>query len=261
MFKKFTNQLSLLRSVSLSELESVSLLNRMDSKYALRGEDLLKIFPCLVENYNILEINGIRVFSYENNYFDTPDLQFFRDHHNGYVNRIKVRSRRYVESNLCFFEIKKKEKVDRTNKHREELPSMISAIDDNRKNVIQDYTRKNIGEVTLILKNNFNRVTLVNHHFTERVTIDMNLHFIDNERDVKFGKIAIIEVKQSKDKHTSPLANSLKYHHIRSQSISKYVYGVISLIPTVKKNNFMPIIKTIHKLQHDGNRRSIDWHF
>ena len=250
MFKKFTNQLSLLNSVSLNELESVSLLNRMDSKYALTGDDLLKIFPCLIENYNVLEIDGVRVFSYENNYFDTPDLQFFRDHHNGYVNRIKVRSRRYVESDLCFFEIKKKEKIARTNKHRESLPYMLSDIDESRKNVIQDYTRKNIGEVTLILKNNFNRATLVNNHFTERVTIDMNLHFIDNQRDVKFGKIAIIEIKQSKNTQSSPLTASLKYHHIRSQGISKYIYGVISLNPSVKKNNFKPIIKTINKLQH-----------
>ena len=250
MFKKFTSQLSLLNSVSLNELESVSLLNRIDSKYALRGDDLLKIFPCLIENYNVLEIDGVRVFSYENNYFDTPDLQFFRDHHNGYVNRIKVRSRRYVESDLCFFEIKKKEKIARTNKHRESLPYMLSDIDESRKNVIQDYTRKNIGEVTLVLKNNFNRVTLVNNHFTERVTIDMNLHFIDNQRDVKFGKIAIIEIKQSKNTQSSPLTASLKYHHIRSQGISKYIYGVISLNPSVKKNNFKPIIKTINKLQH-----------
>lgn len=250
MFKKFTNKLSLLSSVSLNELESVSLLNRTDSKYTLRGEDLLKIVPCLIENYHVLEINGVRVFSYENNYFDTPDLQFFRDHHNGYVNRIKVRSRRYVESDLCFFEIKKKEKIDRTNKHREALPYMISDIDEIRKNVIQDYTRKNIGEVNLILKNNFSRVTLVNNHFTERVTIDMNLHFIDGKSDVKFGKIAIIEIKQSKNTQFSPLTTSLKYHHIRAQSISKYIYGVISLIPTVKKNNFMPILKKINKLQH-----------
>lgn len=249
MFKKFTSQLSTLKTVSLNELESVSLLNRTDSKYTLRGEDLLKIFPCLIENYNVLEINGTRVFSYENNYFDTPDLQFFRDHHNGYVNRIKVRSRRYVETDLCFFEIKKKEKIERTNKHREELPCMISDIDDARKNIIQDYTRKDIGQVNLILKNNFNRITLVNNHFTERVTIDINLHFIDGEHDVKFGKIAIVEIKQSKNTQSSPLSTFLKYNHIREQGISKYIYGVITLKPSVKKNNFMPIIKKIKKLQ------------
>ncbi|ESU24914.1 hypothetical protein FEDK69T_04680 [Flavobacterium enshiense DK69] len=249
MFKKFTNQLSLLNPVSLAELEAVSLLNRTDSKYTLRSEDLLKIVPCLVEHYNVLEINGTRIFSYENNYFDTPDLQFFKDHHNGYVNRIKVRSRRYVESDMCFFEIKKKEKVDRTNKHREPIPYMISDIDEIRKNLIQEYSRKAIEEVTLILKNNFNRITLVNNQFTERVTIDMNLHFIDDEHDIKFKKIAIIEIKQSKSTHSSPLTTFLKYNNIREQSISKYIYGVITLIPSVKKNNFMPILKKINKLQ------------
>ncbi|ESU27190.1 hypothetical protein FLJC2902T_21640 [Flavobacterium limnosediminis JC2902] len=249
MFKKFTNQLSLFNSVTLTELDAVSLLNRTDCKYTLRGEDLLKIVPCLLEHYNVLEINGVRIFSYENNYFDTPDLQFFRDHHNGYVNRIKVRSRRYVESDLCFFEIKKKEKVDRTNKHREQLPYMISDIDEVRKNIIREYSRKAIDEVTLILKNNFSRITLVNNHFTERVTIDMNLHFIDDEHDIKFKKIAIVEVKQAKSTQSSPLTTCLKYNNIREQSISKYIYGVISLMPTVKKNNFMPTLKKINKLQ------------
>lgn len=249
MFKKFTSQLAMLSPVSLAEMDAVSLLNRTDSKYTLRGEDLLKIVPCLIENYSILEINGTRIFSYENNYFDTPDLQFFKDHHNGYVNRIKVRSRRYVESDMCFFEIKKKEKVDRTNKHREPLPYMISDIDEIRKNIIQEYSRKTIDEITLILKNNFNRITLVNNQFTERVTIDMNLHFIDNDHDIKFKKIAIIEIKQSKTTQSSPLTTFLKYNNIREQSISKYIYGVITLIPNVKKNNFMPILKKINKLQ------------
>lgn len=239
----------MLSPVSLAEMDAVSLLNRTDSKYTLRGEDLLKIVPCLIENYSILEINGTRIFSYENNYFDTPDLQFFKDHHNGYVNRIKVRSRRYVESDMCFFEIKKKEKVDRTNKHREPLPYMISDIDEIRKNIIQEYSRKTIDEITLILKNNFNRITLVNNQFTERVTIDMNLHFIDNDHDIKFKKIAIIEIKQSKTTQSSPLTTFLKYNNIREQSISKYIYGVITLIPNVKKNNFMPILKKINKLQ------------
>lgn len=238
----------MLAPVSLTEMDAVSLLNRTDSKYTLRGKDLLKIVPCLLENYSVLEINGTRIFSYENNYFDTPDLQFFRDHHNGYVNRIKVRSRRYVESDLCFFEIKQKEKVDRTNKHREPVPDMIYDIDDIRKNIIQEYTRKTLDEITLILKNNFNRITLVNNQFTERVTIDMNLHFIDNEHDIKFKKIAIIEIKQSKNTQSSPLTTFLKYNHIREQSISKYIYGVITLIPNVKKNNFMPILKKINKL-------------
>jgi hypothetical protein len=107
MFINLKTKIEAIPPVGLSQLDSVSLLNRMDSKYVVTLSQLDFIFECLQSNYSILEINGIKVFTYENNYFDTPDLMFYKDHHNGYMNRLKVRSRRYVESNLCFFEIKK----------------------------------------------------------------------------------------------------------------------------------------------------------
>ncbi len=122
MLENFTSRLAALKPVSIAEIENVALLNRVDRKFVLTEDELESIIPCLIDHYYILEINDIRIFSYENNYFDTPDLQFFRDHHNGYVNRIKVRTRKYVETGMCFFEIKKKEKVERTNKHRESVP-------------------------------------------------------------------------------------------------------------------------------------------
>lgn len=248
MFKKFKNNLKSINPVSLKELDSVSLLNRIDSKYTLTEENLNNIIPCLVDNYNVLEIDGMRVFTYENNYFDTPNLLFFRDHHNGYAKRIKVRSRRYVESNLCFFEIKKKEKVSRTNKFRERLPHIISEINADRKEVIQSFIRKDIKDIKLILKNNFSRITLVNKNFTERVTIDMNLHFKDENHEVNLENIAIVEVKQSKTSIASPITKYFKENTIRQQSISKYIYGVASLMPEIKKNNFLPIIKRINNL-------------
>ncbi|MBP8066849.1 MAG: polyphosphate polymerase domain-containing protein [Flavobacterium sp.] len=252
MLENFTSRLAALKPVSIAEIENVALLNRVDRKFVLTEDELESIIPCLIDHYYILEINDIRIFSYENNYFDTPDLQFFRDHHNGYVNRIKVRTRKYVETDMCFFEIKKKEKVERTNKHRESVPEMFSDIDEERINMIQYYSNKNIKEIHLVLKNNFHRVTLVNNSFTERVTIDMDLHFINDKKDVDFGRIAIIEIKQDKGSTTSPLTMFLKQNTIRKQSISKYIYGVISLNESVKKNNFMPMIKKINKLQHYG---------
>ena len=248
MFKNFKNNLNALNTVSLKELDSVSLLNRIDSKYTLTEEGLDNIIPFLVKNYNVLEIDGTRIFTYENNYFDTPSLLFFRDHHNGYSNRIKVRSRRYVESNLCFFEIKKKEKVNRTNKFRERLPNILSEINPDRKNVVQSYIRKEINDINLILKNNFSRITLVNKKFTERVTIDMNLSFQDENQEIKLDNVVIVEVKQSKTSIASPITKYFKENTIRQQSISKYIYGVVSLMPMIKKNNFLPIIKKINNL-------------
>ena len=248
MFQNFISKLPKLNSVSLSELDSVSLLNRIDSKFILNEEGLEKIFPCLLQNYSILEIDGCNFFTYENNYFDTPDLQFYKDHHNGYLNRIKVRSRKYVESNLCFFEIKKKEKINRTSKYRKVLPGFIATISEEQKAIIQSFTRKNVPESELVLSNNFNRITLVNSLFTERVTIDLNIHFKTEQEDIQLEKIAIVEIKKSKITHNSPLGIFLKVNNFRERNISKYIYGIISLMPTIKKNNFLPLIKNVTNL-------------
>ena len=67
---------------------------------------------------------------------------------------------------------------------------------------------------------NFNRITLVNKSFTERVTIDCNLSFIDDNKQINFDKVAIIEIKQSKSSQKSELTSFLKVNHFREQSIS-----------------------------------------
>lgn len=248
MFLKLKSKIDSLNSIGLNELETVSLLNRLDSKYVVTLSQLDFIFQCLKSNYLVLEIDGIRAFSYENNYFDTPDFLFYKDHHNGYANRLKVRSRKYVEANLSFFEIKKKERITRTNKYREVIPEILTSLNEERKNIIQDYTRKKIETLNLVLQNNFQRITLVNKDFTERVTIDTNLTFIDDHQECSFGNIAILEIKKSKSSNKSALTTFLKENHIREQSISKYIYGVMLLNPTIKKNNFLPIIKKINNL-------------
>lgn len=248
MFQQQLEQLKYITPISLSEMDAVSLLDRIDSKFVVNKNTLSLLLPCFISDYKILTIDDKNIFSYENNYFDTQDLQFYKDHHNGYVNRIKVRSRKYVESNLCFFEIKKKEKVNRTNKHRERKIALLENLEREAIETIQGFTRKNISEITLSLKNNFNRVTLVNKLHTERVTIDFNLFFSDNTKSKSLEDIMVIEIKQSKASSNSPLHQYLKKLNIREQSFSKYIYGVLALKDNIKKNNFLPILKTINKI-------------
>lgn len=248
MFFKLKSKIATLNSIGLHELDSVSLLNRVDSKYVVTFLQLDEVFQCLQANYSVLEIAGLRVFSYENNYFDTSNFLFYNDHHNGYVNRIKVRSRRYVDTNLCFFEIKKKVKIDRTYKYREQIPEILTYLNDDRKQLIQDYTRKKITDLNLTLKNNFNRITLVDKDFTERITIDTNLTYTENDKELHFGNFAIIEVKQSKRNNNSAISAYLKEKHIREINISKYICGVLLMKPNIKKNQFLPLIKVINNI-------------
>ena len=59
-----------LQAIKLEELDSVSLLNRVDKKFTLPIPRLLELEECLKQNYQILEIDSNRAFRYENNYFD-----------------------------------------------------------------------------------------------------------------------------------------------------------------------------------------------
>ena len=240
--------LNAMETVSLAELDSVALLNRIDNKYVLNKQQLELILPVIQQNYSVLLIGNDKIFTYENNYFDTKDFQFYYDHHNGYTNRMKVRSRKYIETNTSFFEIKKKENIDRTSKTREKVDQLIAEIDENKKEAIQQLSRKPIADLMLTLNNKFNRITFVNNEQTERMTLDFNIHFSDDLNQKDFSDFYVVEIKQSKSNGRSVVTEVLKKNNIREQSFSKYIFGIIALKDNVRMNNFLPLIKKINKL-------------
>lgn len=240
--------LNAMNTVSLAELDSVALLNRIDNKYVLNKQQLQYIVPVIQQHYAVLQIGDNKIFTYENNYFDTEDLQFYYDHHNGYSNRMKVRSRKYIESDTSFFEIKRKENIERTAKTREKVDQLISTIDSTKKETIQQFSRKPIADLSVILNNKFNRITFVNNDQTERITLDFNLQFSDEISKKNFSDFYVLEIKQSKSNCRSIVTETLKKRNIRELGFSKYIFGVIALKDNVRTNNFLPLIKKINKL-------------
>ena len=100
-------QANRLASLSLEELDRVRLLNRVDTKFLFPVSFLEGLLEETRNDYRILEIDGRRSFGYESLYFDTPGFDFYRQHHQGKPGRIKVRYRKYVDSGLVCFELKK----------------------------------------------------------------------------------------------------------------------------------------------------------
>jgi hypothetical protein len=94
---------------------------------------------------------------------------------------------------------------------------------------------------------NYSRITLVNKHSPERVTIDINLNFKNGDQDKTIDNLVIAEVKQDKA-HISAFIKLMKKYHIRQGSISKYCYGVISLFGSIKHNNFKPNLILLKKI-------------
>ncbi len=104
--QKVEETLNTFQPLTLKELDNVQMLNRVDTKFVFHINQFCEILEEIKENYLVLEIDGKRMFDYESIYFDTDNYDLYKFHHNGKLNRLKVRYRKYLDSGLCYFEVK-----------------------------------------------------------------------------------------------------------------------------------------------------------
>ena len=239
------------KPVSLEEMDQLALMNRTDTKYFFHESKLDEILVSVMNNYKILEINSCRIMPYSSLYFDTPDFNLYLWHHNGRANRYKVRLRDYLISDKSFFEIKHKTNHDRTKKKRIEVPFKNGEIAVDAKKLLHKYPA--ISEMVLVpkLTNKFHRITLAGFKSQERVTIDTNLTFLSDGKEITFHGIVIAEIKKSGGIGDSPFAQALRKAWIFPGGFSKYCIGVASLYSNIKYNNFKPKIHQIKKILNE----------
>jgi hypothetical protein len=237
-------------SISLEEMDTVRLLDRIDTKYVFQREQLPEILEQCRKDYKALSIAGSRFSRYETHYFDTPDYKMYLQHHNGKLNRHKVRFREYVDSGLNFFEIKFKNNKYRTIKSRVKLPEHNLEITGKSEELLLNKTNFNVSDLQDVMQVNYNRITLVRMNMTERLTIDYDLRFTFRGTTKSYPNLVIAEVKQDCTSK-SPFTALMMENHIRSLSISKYCLGIACLNPTIKSNNFKYKLLTINKLCHE----------
>lgn len=239
-------ELRLFSPISLSEMDSVRLMNRTDTKFVMKKSFFLEFLPLLKESYKILEIDNNRINSYKTLYFDLPNFQFFLDHHNGKGNRYKIRIRNYVESKLFFLEIKNKYK-DRTIKDRIPVQDFEHILSEKSNQFIEEITDQKLS-LEAKLWNQFNRITFVNFNEKERLTIDLGINFSWNENKKEYPSIIIAELKQEDQNRNSLFYSIMKKNLVRPNSVSKYCVGAISLYPELKNNNFKEKLLILDKL-------------
>lgn len=213
--------------ITLAEMDGVKLMNRVDTKFAFSFEQFKTLLPALETDYKILEILDNRIPSYESLYFDSPNFSFYKDHHNGKTNRFKVRIRKYVESNLFFFEIKHKQK-GRTDKKRIVTEGFNQELNELQRAFLLKH-RVSTSEIQAKLWNSFRRITLVNKQAAERLTLDFDLHFYWENEDYIFNNLVIAELKQTSVNRKSAFFELMKKHNIRPYRLSKYCIGAIEL--------------------------------
>ena len=236
-----------LEPITLSEMDGVSLMKRTDTKFVIHEKDLIEVLSHIKDEYKVLQINENRLLEYSSLYFDTPTKKFYHDHHNRKVNRTKVRMRKYVESGVCFLEIKQKDGKGKTTKTRTSIADFEIELSNNSINFIKETTKQNF-DLQPIIWNNFNRITLVNKTAKERLTIDLNLSFKQKDSSMDFSNLVIIELKQERFTRTSPVAKQLKSKQINPYSLSKYCIGMISIYSDLKYNRFKKKLIKINKI-------------
>jgi hypothetical protein len=224
--------------ISLSEMENVTLLNRMDTKYVMGTSQLSTALQHVVEDYLVLDIDTKRLNHYQTLYFDTQDFALYRQHHNGLRSRYKVRVREYVDSDLAFLEVKRKTNRERTIKLRLQTPDVVTEIDRQADEFVDAHTPFDGQALEPKLWNDFLRITLVSKHRAERLTLDLNLEFGWGDTCVALPGIAIAEVKQERFSQHSNFMQQMRRLGIRTTRFSKYCAGVYLLYDHVKTNNF-----------------------
>ena len=96
-----------LTTTTLAELNSAAgLLTRVDRKYLVPLTCAQNLVDGLAPHARILAIDERRRFSYTSTYFDTPGLEAFMLAARKRRRRFKVRTRTYLDSGLCFLEVK-----------------------------------------------------------------------------------------------------------------------------------------------------------
>ena len=250
--KNIKEALSFFSPVTLKDLDKVSFMNRVDAKFLCPVSALPGLLEAMTHHYSVLEIDGNRCFGYETTYYDDDRFSMYYAHHNGSLNRYKIRYRTYLNVKKSYLEIKFKTNKSRTEKKRKSYT---------REELESGAFKKFIAENTIfdpsclheMLTNRFNRLTFVNNNYTERLTIDYGLSFTCSCGNLDLGYLTIVEVKYDRKLSGTGFNNYIKQFGLRKSGFSKYAVGCTYLFHDLKCNRFKKTHLKLNKLSYDSN--------
>jgi hypothetical protein len=240
------------RPISLAALNAkAAMLERLDNKYVVDAGVLRHAADALATHFDILDIDGLRAFTYETCYFDDAGRHSYFDHHQGKRRRAKVRIRRYVEAGLCFLEVKLKDKRGITVKKRfaHDLADFghlgaaaLGHVDEAYRN---QYGMAFPHELSRVIDMRYRRMTLVAKEGGERMTIDSRLQFFKpGMAHAVDSHLFIIETKSA---NGNGIADAIlrSLHQHPTKHCSKYCMGIALLNEGTKHNRFLPALRKL----------------
>jgi VTC domain len=217
--------------VSLDELdERASLQRRVDHKYVVKLDVLDDLLAELRSDHDVLEIDGGRTFDYRSVYFDTPDYRCFVEHVSDRKPRFKLRTRHYVTTQQCVFEVKVKKGDGETSKESIDYEDASSdeVTDEARKLIDETLGNAQVDPPQDIRSSpvtQFRRSTLGLRDGGERVTIDRDLRLICGDQALGLrDDRALLETKTEDGEGRADRA--LRDAGVETVSFSKYRLGI-----------------------------------
>lgn len=244
--------------ISLAELNAkAEMLTRLDNKYVVSMAVLESLAPALGAHFEILEIDSKRGFGYRTQYFDTEQMCSFRHHVQGRRNRSKVRTRHYLDADICFVEVKLKSLRKVTVKKRlAHDPATLDTLTEPALRFVDaahldKYARSSLAPYTPVMQMQYERMTLVARSGGERMTIDRSLRFWNDSSTEEISpEMVVIETKSAFGRGIADRVLRGAGHHPVG-SCSKYCVGLAALGMVPRFNKFLPAFRRL--LPHLAN--------
>lgn len=235
--------------VGLDDLRRTApLLVRRDRKYLVPLGHLPLLVAGLPVRSEALDIAGVRSFTYESLYFDTPSRVSYLDAARRRPRRWKVRRRTYHDTGERFVEVKVRDRRGMTIKQR----SPSAPADDRREpNRLSPDDRSfvagaehlagfdlAVAELEPVLITRYVRTTMLLPEIGARMSIDRVVRFVDAHRTQgsELADVAVVEIKSAG--RVTAADRQLRHLGHRPAPISKYGTGLASLHPELPSNRW-----------------------
>ncbi|WP_147680501.1 polyphosphate polymerase domain-containing protein [Actinomyces ruminicola] len=265
-----------LSTTTLDELNSAAgLLTRVDRKYLLPLPAAQEVVDSLAGQARVLCIDADRSFAYASTYFDTPGLDSYLLTARKRRRRFKVRTRTYLDSGLCFLEVKTRGPRGATVKKRmpyapadaDRLTAAgLSFIADSlvlAQTCSAEHARRVADLLVPVMRTAYERSTLHLPQANSRMTVDTGLTWSPvgpmdgGAQDCETASANDLVIVETKTPATpSPADRLLWARGHRPARISKYATGMALLHPRLPANKWHRVLS--HELA--GSRRDTSRH-
>lgn len=242
-------------------------MDRKEEKFVIPEYWCEGISDNLKKQFKVLTINDKKCFQYKNLYFDTKNNITLEDHIRGRNNRFKIRIRNYVESDLTFLEVKKRNVYGRSIKNRIKRDSEVwdAPLTEKEKAFLEENVPF-AAKLRPVLYSSYKRFTLASIERNERITFDTELTFntIDGKEHMPIPGLCLVELKQNTTDRRSPLHLAFRSRTDRiaplgrSLSVSKYTIGRLKTDKNLFTRAYVSNIKKLKRAKIAAQKKAND---